>query len=67
VFQICSGFSDSATLAVPTLLDFASTVARSMAPKLCSSSNTLMPTLMKPGEVSTTLSGRYWPEASRRP
>ena len=61
--QICSGFSDKATLAVPTLLDFARMVARSITPRLDSSSNTLFPTWMKPGEVSTTLSGRYWPDA----
>ena len=64
VVQICSGFRESATLAVPTLLDLARMVARSMTPRSCSSSNTLLPTWMKPGEVSTTLSGRYWPEAS---
>jgi hypothetical protein len=58
------GPSDRATFAVPTLLDFARMVARSMTPRLVSSSNTLVPTLKKPGEVSTTLSARYCPEAS---
>src|SRR5579863_10381093 len=49
---------------MPTLLDFARIVARSIAPKLCSSSSILLPTFMNPGEVSTMLSGRYCPEAS---
>src|SRR5580698_5839945 len=63
VLQICSGCSDRAILAVPTLLDFARIVAKSMTPKLCSSSSTLLPTLKNPGDVSTTLSGWYCPEA----
>src|SRR5580700_9322981 len=63
VLQICSGCSDSAIFAVPTLLDLARIVAKSITPKLCSSSSILLPTLKNPGEVSTTLSGLYCPEA----
>src|SRR5580698_10106601 len=64
VLQICSGCSDSATFAVPTLLDLARIVARSMEPKLCSSSNTFEPTFKNPGDVSMTLSGLYCPDAN---
>ena len=48
---------------MPTLLDLARMVARSTTPRLLSSSNTFVPTFRKPGDVSTTLSGWYCPDA----
>ena len=48
---------------MPTLEDLASTVARPMAPRLCSSSKVVAPTWMKPGAVSMTLSALNLPDA----
>ncbi len=64
VCHICSGGSDNATFAAPTLLDLARSVAKLIWPRSCSSSNTLSPTFKNPGDVSTTLSARYCPDAS---
>ena len=58
----CGG-SVSAMCAMPTLELLASTVAMSMAPRLCSSSKIFAPTLKKPGEVSMMLWSSYLPEA----
>ena len=49
--------------AMPTFELLASTVAMSMAPRLCSSSKIFTPTLTNPGEVSMMLWLSYLPEA----
>ena len=49
---------------MPTLEDFASTVASGIAPRLCSSWMSDEPTWMNPGLVSMMLSALNRPEAS---